>query len=108
MAAIDPTMAAIDPVVALVDGLKALIIDAEGTRNVKWDEIISKPATKGQPVKNSTAFTVKCGLERRLNSFKPDKGLASQLMTRILTESLAIANELLEEARKSKDLGGTS
>lgn len=107
--ATDPAMAAIDPVAALVDGLKALIIDAEGTRNVKWDEIMSKPATEGQPVKNSTAFTVKCGLERRLNAFKPDpKGLASQLMTRILTESLAIANELLEEARKSKDLGGTS
>lgn len=104
--ATDPAMSSIDVIITYVDGVRSLIIDADEVRNVNWDDIIAKPATADQPATNRKAFTLKCQLERKVKDFVPDKkGLASQLTTRILADSLAVVSELLEEGKKSKNLG---
>ena len=102
----DPAMSSINVIITYIDGVRSLIIDADDVRNVNWDDIIAKAGTTDQPANNTKAFTLQCQLERKKKDFVPDKkGLASQLTTRILADSLAVVTELLGEGKRSKNLG---
>ena len=94
----DSAMTIIDAVATQVEALRSIIIDAADVPNVQWDRVVAKPGDAAAP---SSATAIKAQLDRKKAAFKADKkGLASQLMVRILDESIAIVSELLEEAKK--------
>ena len=98
----DSAMTIIDAVATQVEALRSIIIDAADVPNVQWDRVVAKPGDAAAP---SSATAIKAQLDRKKAAFKADKkGLASQLMVRILDESIAIVSELLEEAKKSNQV----
>lgn len=102
----DPAMAIISVVDSYVTAIQNILVNAESARAVDWDQILP-PGTKDEQgrAKSSEAQTIYFNLERKKKDFKPDsKGLASQMTSRIIAETLEVVREMLEEAKKSKGL----
>ena len=104
--ATDPALSIISVIDSYVTAVQSIVVNAEGARAMDWDKILP-PATKDESgrARSSEAQTIYFNLERKKKDFKPDaKGLASQLISRIIVETFEVLKEMLEEAKKSKGI----
>ena len=98
----DPAMSAISIIYTNVSTIEAIVNEV---CIGNWARILAPEVNEGQPNQLSDASTCKFNLEKKQRDFQPDlKGLASQLTVRILKDSIAVATELLTEAKKSSNI----
>jgi len=97
----DAALAIVPGIKASIDELKNIIVGAPD--GIKWDAVIAPT----DPAKGivSECRRLSHTLNRLVKDMRPRKeGLASQLMTAIVTEVVGVADELEAEAENSKDL----